>query len=1011
MNTRRRSTVHELFAACAAAQPDEIAVVSADQQITYGELEARANQLANYLRDAGTGPGTVVIVHLERSVDTMVALLAILKAGGAYLPVEPSVPESRIRTFIAETGCTTVITSAPDTARIGEFAELVLTASTGVCAGYPTYAPGVPVAGSSPAYVIYTSGSTGTPKGVVVDHDALGHVIGELVDWYGITPADRVLQFGALSFDTSIEQIMVALTGGARLVLPDVGWAPSELPERLRRHGVTVMDLTPAYWRRFLAELAARPVELPVRLSIVGGEAVRTQDCRTALELLPDVRLVNAYGLTETTITSCVVDLTADVLPARGDAPVGSPLPGTFVHVLDADLRPIGPGERGEVYIGGTGVARYLCADAAAHARFVPDPFAGTPDARMYRTGDLGAWTPEGNLAIAGRIDRQLKIRGFRVEPGEIEAALAAHELVGDVAVTDYEQGGQRRLAAYVCVPAGARGATARQLRDFLAARLPEYLVPTAFVELPELPVTVNGKVDLAALPAPSAEPARESAGTGATVVNLFERGVARLWRQVLEVDAIGPHDNFFALGGNSILAAELLAKVRGTFGVLITQVRPLIRLLLEDATLRSFAQAVEAARAGTLPGDDTRKKVDFAAESELDVPIARVADPPDWRDPKHVLLTGTTGFLGSYLLRELLATTDAVVHCLVRAEDADAALARIQANARHYFGDDLAAHRVGGRIVGLAGDLERPLLGLSEEDFDRLARTVDVIHHPGGRVNFIYPYSHMRPANVDGTREIIRMAGRYRNVPVHYTSTMAVVAGFGTAGVRHVDEDTPAAYADHLSVGYVESKWVAEALLHNASRRGLPVAIYRAADIAGDRVTGAWNTATEMCAMKKFVVDTGTAPIAELPLDYTPVDVFASAVAHIAASALPAGEVYHLTNPGKVNISDLVDRLRLRGHRIREVSWDEWLEEMVALAVEQPDHPMTPFAPLFIDRCATGRMSVAEMYLETTFPVFTRTNVERALAGSGIEIPAVDAAMLDSYIDYLTGIDFLRAA
>jgi thioester reductase-like protein len=479
----------------------------------------------------------------------------------------------------------------------------------------------------------------------------------------------------------------------------------------------------------------------------------------------------------------------------------------------------------------------------------------------------------------------------------------------------------------------------------------------------------------------------------------------------VLKVDKVRPDDNFFDLGGNSILAAELLAKVRGSLGVLITQVRPLIRLLLEDATLRSFAQAVRAARAGTLAGDQTRKRVDFAAESTLDVEIPVAVDEPNWQRPEHVLLTGATGFLGIYLLRELLATTDAVVHCLVRADDNDAALTRLQSTAQHYFRDDLARYRLEGRIVPLVGDLDKPGLGLSEEDFDRLARTVDVIHHPGGRVNFIYPYSHMAPANVAGTKEIIRMAARYRRIPVHYTSTMAVVAGFGTAGVRQVDEDTPLAHADHLSVGYVESKWVAEVLLLQAAEQGLPVAIYRAADISGDQENGAWNTATEMCAMKKFVVDTGTAPVAELPLDYTPVDVFAAAVAHIAGTSLPAGDVYHLTNPGKVNIRDLVERLRAHGHDIREVSWSEWLDEMVRVAVEQPEHPMTPFAPLFIDRCATGQMSVAEMYLENTFPAFSRTNVDNALAGSGITIPPVDADMLDRYIGYLTSIEFLRAA
>ena len=1008
MNIRRQPNVHEQFADRAASRPDGIAVVYGDQRITYAELAERAGQLANYLRHNGTGSGSVVMVHMERSVDTIVALLAILAAGGTYLPVEPGAPDGRIRAFAEQTGATTVITAAKDAHRFAAFADLVVTASAGSAGGFPVTAPDVPVSGSDAAYVIYTSGSTGTPKGVVVDHDALAYVIGELVDWYEITPDDRVLQFGALSFDTSIEQIMVALTGGATLVLPDMAWAPSELPDRLREHGVTVMDLTPAYWRRFLTGYASRRTGLPVRLSIVGGEAVLAEDCRTALALLPDVRLVNAYGLTETTITSCVVDLTADILPARGAAPVGPPLPGTTVHVLDEDLRPVPRGERGEIYIGGRGVARYLSADAHAHERYVPNPFG---DGRLYRTGDLGAWTPEGNLEVVGRIDRQLKIRGFRVEPGEVEATLAAHELVGNVAVTDYEQNGQRRLAAYYTVPRGA-ALDAGELRDFAAGFLPDYLVPTAFVALPELPLKVNGKVDLVALPAPVTAESEEDGDDESTVVSLFERGVARLWCQVLERDRIGPNDNFFALGGNSILAAELLAKVRGTFGVMITQVRPLIRLLLEDASLRSFALAVQAARAGTLPGDDTRRRVDFAAESELDVPInATAADEPSWRDPKHVFLTGATGFLGTYLLRELLSTTDAVVHCLVRADDTDTAMARLQSTAVHYHGDDLAQHRIAGRVVAVPGDLAAPGLGLSEEDFDRLARTVDVIHHPGGLVNFIYPYSHMRPANVEGTREIIRMAARHRNIPVHYTSTMAVVAGFGTAGIRHVDEHTPLAHADHLSVGYVESKWVAEALLQGAAERGLPVAIYRAADISGDQVTGAWNTATEMCAMKKFVVDTGTAPVAELPLDYTPVDVFAAAVAHIAVTSLPRGDVYHLTNPGKVNIAELVGRLRARGHKIRDVSWQDWLDELVNLAVEHPEHPMTPFAPLFIDRCATGEMSVAEMYLEDTFPAFSRTNVENALRGSGIVIPPVDSSMLDSYLDYLTDIDFLRAA
>ena len=986
---------HHRFSAVAAERQDAIAVEQDSDRISYAELERRANRLAHHLRASGVGPGSVVMTCLDRSIDLVVSLLATMKAGGAYLPVEPAVPRHRLTTFAKESGAEVVLTHTEHIAAFPRLPALTVSVGKQEFDEYPSEPPEAGLEPGDPAYVVYTSGSTGTPKGVRVDHASLGYLCRRINARYEIGPADRVLQFAAVSFDTAIEQIFVALLNGATLVLPGYSWAPSELAGRLVRHDVTVMDLTPPYWRAFLTELARTPVDLPVRLTIVGGSAVHAEDCRTALRLMPGSRLVNAYGLTETTITSCTMDITADVLPGRGPAPVGLPLPGTEIHVLDENLR---PAAEGEIHIGGPGVAHgYLTEEAPGRARFRPDP--GGPSKRLYRTGDRGRWTTAGYLEVTGRVDRQLKIRGFRVEPGEIEATLASHELVEDVAVKPYTHRGEQQVAAYYT---GSEGAVT-ELRAYIAEYLPAYMVPATFVRLPEMPVKTNGKVDLDALPDVvhgAATRNRPDSGAG-----LIERAVAGLWQQVLERDDVHPDDNFFELGGDSILAAELLAKLRATLGILITQVRPLIRLLLEDATLASFAKAVEAARAGTLGAD--ARPVDFEAEAELRVTIPdSPSQPANWQQPEHILLTGATGFLGIYLLRELLARTSATVHCLVRADSPEHARKRLQDNASHYFDDDLSTFE--GRVVAIPGDLAEPALGLSEEDFDRLARIVDVIHHPGGLVNFIYPYSHLRAANVEGTREIVRLASRYRNAPVHYISTMAVISGFGTAGIREVGEQTPLAFADHLSVGYVESKWVAEKLLQNAAEAGLPVAIYRAADISGDRERGAWNTATEMCAMKKFVVDTGLAPVAELPLDYTPVDCYAAAVAHIASGKLPGGDVYHLTNAGKVNISMLVERLRAHGHEIREVAWDEWLERLVATAIEQPRHPMTPFAPLFIDRCATGAMSVAEMYLETTFPVFSQDNVVAALEGSGIEIPPVDAPMLDRYIRYLTSVDFL---
>jgi amino acid adenylation domain-containing protein/thioester reductase-like protein len=1006
MNTAGNLPVHDQLAACAAARPGHVAVVQGDQRLTYAALDRRSDELARGLRERGVRRGTVVMVHLERSIDSIVSLFATLKAGAAYLPVDPGTPAARLTTIVKETGCAVALTQAGDLAR---FADLPLTAVTvaeaGASSGSPRPAE-VTVSGTDLAYLIHTSGSTGTPHGVLVEHDSLAYLCRAVNERYGIGPNDRVLQFAALSFDTSLEQILVTLLNGATLVLPDWAWAPGELAGQLRRHSITVMDLTPAYWRRFLSEFARASTGLSaLRLVIVGGEAVRAEDCREALRLMPGVRLVNAYGLTETTITSTTMEITPDVLPPRGTAPVGQPLPGTSVYLLDDRAQPVGTGRRGEVYIGGRGVARgYTSEEVPTRQRYLPDPFAGRAGTRMFRTGDLGRWTPEGNLEILGRLDRQVKIRGFRVEPAEIEATLAASDLVANVAVKAWDQ----RLVAYYSAQPGS-AEPGERLRGFAARYLPAHLVPALFVQLPELPVKSNGKIDLDALPAPES-PAAPAPGPAANtpVTGLVERGVARIWGEVLGVPEPAPRDDFFARGGDSIQATQLIARVRASFSILIDQVRPLIRVLLDNATLQDFTTAVQAARAGTLSGD-TGRPADFVAEAKLDVPIRqRVTDPPQWRSPDRVLLTGATGFLGVYLLRELLSRTDAVVHCLVRADDPGHARQRIQDNARHYLGNDLAGWYAAGRIVAVPGDLAQPLLGLPADDFDELARTVDVIHHPGGHVNFVYPYNHLRGANVDSVREIIRLAGRYRNIPVHYTSTMAVIAGFGTAGVRHVTERTPPAHPDHLTVGYVESKWVAEAMLSNAAAAGLPVAIYRAADIAGDQATGAWNTATEMCAMKRFIVDTGSSPVAELPLDYTPVDSFAAAVVHIAGRSLPTGEVYHLTNPGKVNVARLAERLRARGYAIEDVAWDDWVDRLLHLAVEQPGHPMTPFAPLFIDRCATGRMSVAEMYLETTFPAFTRDNVDNALQDSGITIPAVDSTMLDRYLDYLTSTGFL---
>ncbi|MFD9129368.1 amino acid adenylation domain-containing protein, partial [Kitasatospora sp. NPDC059571] len=430
-------TVHGLFREQAARRPGAVAVLCDDGPLSYEELDGRSDRLAEELRTIGVGPDRVVPVCLERSGDMVVALLAALKAGGAFLPLDPAHPDLRLQQLAADCGAGPVLTSS-DHARLFPGAVMV--------EAYRS--PGPPGAAPPPdltdpddlAYLIYTSGTTGRPKGVPVSHRTMVFTLSRIAEVYGMAPTDRVLQLGALGFDTSLEQIFTPLLNGATLVLGGRHtWAPIELAHRLPELAITVADLTPSYWHRLLAVLPEnRRPATALRLLIVGGDTVPAEDCRTTLRRLPGTRLLNAYGLTETGITSTVGEIGEELLaqPAHAPVPVGRPLLGTFVHVLDTALRPVPPGEKGEVYLGGPGLARgYWRRPALTAERFLPEPYAGTPGGRMYRTGDTGRWRPDGALELIGRADDQVKIRGYRVDPGGGESGGAPHPDVGHAPV------------------------------------------------------------------------------------------------------------------------------------------------------------------------------------------------------------------------------------------------------------------------------------------------------------------------------------------------------------------------------------------------------------------------------------------------------------------------------------------------------------------------------------------------------------------------------------------------
>ena len=994
--------VQDLFDEQADRTPGAIAVAAGERTLTYRQLARSANQVAHHLRGMGVGPEVLVGVSVERGVEAIRVMLAIFKAGGAYLPLNPALPAARLGEMCAEARPAVIITDSTEFP--GTEAALLMTADLPeTTADQPPQTSPRP---ASLAYAIYTSGSTGRPKGVAVAHGSLAAQIQDVARVYQIGREDRVLQLASLAFDTSVEQVLVTLLGGAAVMLPPPGTvAPTDLLGYLAEQRVTVADLTPAYWHQLLALTGPDDDRLKdLRLMITGGEMASPEDCQAARRAAPWARLVNAYGLTETTITSTLGEV-REPRPGR-PVPAGRPLPHAQVMILGKRLEPV---PAGEIYIGGQGVAwGYIGQPARTAERFVPNPYSPVPGGRMYRTGDLGHWLDDDQgLEVIGRVDRQLKVRGFRVEPAEIEGALAAHPGIRQAAVVAHEVSpGNTQLIAYYVRRAGDGNGSGTlsgdALRAFLAERLPGFMIPAEFIPLHQIPRTPDGEVDRQALTRPVAEPGTGPAGEPLTPT---QEGLSYLWSRILGTGPVGLDDDFFALGGNSLLAAEMLAHTRVMFGIGPGYVRPLTRSLLRDATLRGFAEATQAARAGNVNAAGHDPHVDFAHEAELDQPVRPHGPPPDWRHPRQVLLTGASGFFGVHMLRELLASTGADVHCLVRARDASHALDRITEAARRYAVDGLDLNRV----VPVPGDLAEPRLGLSAGEFCALSRTADIIYHVGALVNFIYPYSELRSANVTGTRELIRLATLRRGIPIHYVSTTAVLAGFGAMGVREVTEDTPLAYADHLYIGYVETKFVSEELLRSAARAGQPVAIYRPLDNVADPRGGAWNTATEMCALIRFMTDTGLAPDIDLPLDFVPADICAAAIGHISTRVGAAGETYHLSSPRYALLGSLIDRVRHHGFPVDAVPYAEWVGELVKYAASNPAHPMTPFVPLFVDRCPDSELTVAEMYLEHVFPAYTRTHLETALSGSGITFPPVSDQLLDLAIDRLIAAGYLR--
>ncbi|MBA3947173.1 MAG: amino acid adenylation domain-containing protein [Herpetosiphonaceae bacterium] len=557
----REACVHELFEAEAARLGNNVAIVCGTEQVSYESLNQRANRLAHHLRELGVGPEVIVGICTERVPAMMVGILAVLKAGGAYLPLDPAYPRERLHFMLTDTGVTLVLTQQhllPDVSVAGVQVRAIEELEASL-AESDQHNPARGSHPENPVCVIYTSGSTGVPKGVVLTHHGIVNLVTSFRHSYQPTPADRILPLTALASASFVGEIFPLLCSGGTLVLPNelALLDFSLLFTLIAQQRVTMLSTVPALMARLNERVAALP---DLRLILSGGEALVLSDID---HLIHAAVIANGYGLTETTVCSTMYQLDGAQLVTTRDIPIGKPVINSAVYVLDQQLAPVPIGCPGELYIAGVGLARgYLHNPALTALRFVPNPFvAGT---RMYRTGDRARWLADGNLHYLGRVDQQIKLRGFRIEPGEIEARLGQHPHVREAVVVAREDTpGDKRLVAYVVTddeqfPPG-------ELRHFVQDQLPEYMVPAAWVFLPTLPLTTNGKVDLAALPIPElARPELTTAYAGPR--SELEQRIVQVWQAALKLEQVGMHDNFFELGGHSLLLVQVHTALQSSF-------------------------------------------------------------------------------------------------------------------------------------------------------------------------------------------------------------------------------------------------------------------------------------------------------------------------------------------------------------------------------------------------------------------------------------------------------------
>lgn len=977
--------LHQLFQNQAVATPKAIAVVDGDRIMTYGELDRTTNKLAGFLQKHGITFEKAVGIFMETCVEYVISYIAALKAGGAYIPLDPVYPDSMLKKIFDEAKPNVIITKSSYSHKLdSSLAARTLNIDEDETWQTYTYDKDIvsPISLNNLAYIVYSSGTTGEPKGILAPHRGSVHSYTQRYETSSYQLGDRV----ACNIFFVWEILRPLLKGATCYIVPDdIIYDPKFLIDFLAEHKITEILFTPSLLETVINSIDAHQIQsnlASLKVIWLNGEVVTTKLKNRILNIIPDhVSLLNTYSISECHDVADVDLRKVEDLPS-GICPVGKPIEGVEIKLLDDNMQQVSSGSTGELYVGGPCLAKgYLNKPDLTAKKFII-----IDGKRFYRTGDLAEILPDGMIEIKGRCDDMVKVRGYSIHLGAVETALLEHADVKSCAViSEGGEGEDKRLVAYVVRHENANWKIDEQtgisvdIRNRLKPYLVQYMIPSVYVELDNIPINpITGKLNPKLLPPPPQKYEYDFQSIKLSKDASMEEKEAvmkKLWERILLLDpgSVDDDSNFFDLGGHSLLAVELTVSIEEIFHIQLK-----VKDIYEYPIVRKLVQYIQVGE------DIVLQPVSIREDAFLDVSIIPVSTkkPLSVFDATSIFITGSTGFLGAFLLNRLLSTTEdhVKIYCLVRMKKGSRkdALNRIINNLTHY---QLYNSNMKKRIIPVIGDLTEIFFGLPVEKFNELAKKIDFIFHCASLVNYVYSYSVIKPATVNGTHEVLRFACTLATKPVHYISTNGIFAGKEKeAYLENRDIDS---YADYLENGYGQAKWVAEKLVWEAVSRDLPVCLYRPGNIGHHSVTGVTNPNDFQSMIIDACKKVNCAPeMSNWAFELTPVDFLVKSIVLFAGNPLHFCQVFNIVQndpmPAKV-VFDLLLEMKLISEY---VSLGEWKSRLYQKAEKEGDYMLNVLAQSLED---------VEMYLNDK-SVYDCSQFKNALSEYRLQWPVTNS-------------------